>query len=150
MICLNKLGQAYILAALNIRDTCSKQSKQKYDIPNYKIGHLAMMRNFDKKYNWDVKYIPNFRVVHLIGSRQWEVFNPTGRIRKVNVCDVHNIFPSDHIESTIPDEQVFGRIGKYINDPQILKEVAIIDAFLHENFPHVSIKHKLNSNYTAK
>ena len=31
--------------------------------------------------------------------------------------------------SIIPDEQGFGRRGKYINDPHILKEVVIIDAF---------------------
>ena len=48
-----------------------------------------------------------------------------------------------------PDEQVFGRKGKYINGPCILKEVAIIDAFLHENFPHVRMEHKLNQVYPA-
>ena len=36
----------------------------------------------------------------------------------------------------------FARKGKYIKDPYILKEVAIIDTFLYENFPHVNIKHK--------
>ena len=29
---------------------------------------------------------------------------------------------------------------KYINDPHILKEVAIIDASLHENFLHIKSK----------
>ena len=70
--------------------------------------------------------------------------NPTGRIRNINVCGVHRILPSDQIVSSIPDDQVFGRRGKYINDPYILKEVAIIHAFLHEAFPHVWIKHKWN------
>ena len=51
-----------------------------------------MIRNFDKKSNWDAKYIPDFRVVCLIGSRQLEVPNPTGRIRKVDVCDAHKSF----------------------------------------------------------
>ena len=78
----------------------------------------------------------------LIGSRQLEVSNPTGRIRKVNVCDVHKILPYVHIVSSIPDDQVFHRRGKYINDPHILKEAAIIDAFLHEKFPNVRIKQK--------
>ena len=32
---------------------------------------------------------------------------------------------------------------KYINDPWILKEVAFIDAFSHENFPHVGIQTKV-------
>ena len=110
-------------------EALSKQSKQKYDdIPNYKISDLVMIGNFDKKYNWDAKYIPNFRALHLIGSRQLEVSDPTGRIRKVNVCDLHKILPSDNIVSSMPDEQVFGRRGKYIDDPCILK-VVIIDAF---------------------
>ena len=77
--------------------------------------------------------------MHLIGSRQLESSYLIGRIRNVNVCDVHNVLPSDHIVSSIPGKHVFGRRGKYINDPCVLKEVAIIDAFLHENFPHVKL-----------
>ena len=76
----------------------------------------------------------------LIGSRQLEVSDPTGRTRKINVCDAHKIVPSDHIISSIPDEQVFGQRGKYINDPRLIKEVAIIDAFLHEEFHQVRQK----------
>ena len=143
MICLDKLRQAYMLAALNMKAAHSMQIKQKYDdVPNYKIGDLGMTRNFDKKSNWDAKYIANFRVVCLIGSRQLEVSNPTGRIRKVNVCDVHKIVPSGHIVNFIPGEQVFCRRGKYINNPRILKEVVIIDAFSHENFSQVRIRQK--------
>ena len=55
---------------------------------------------------------------------------------------MHKILPSDYIVHLIPDGQVFGRKGKYINDPHILKEVGIIDTCLHENFPHIRIKHK--------
>ena len=148
MVCLDKLRQAYILAALIMREAHSKQSKQKYDdVTNYKIDDLVMIRNLDKETNLDAKYVPNLRVVHLIGSRQLEPSNPTGRIRKVNVCDVHKIVPSDHTISSVPDEQVFGRTGTYINDPRILKEVVIIDVFLHENFPQVSIRQ--NSTYAT-
>ena len=50
MIHLDKLKQAYMLAALSIKGASSKQSKQNYDnVPNYKIGDLVMIRNFDKK-----------------------------------------------------------------------------------------------------
>ena len=63
-----------MLAALNTKEACSKQNKDKYDdIPQYKIGDLFMIQNFDKKLNWDTKYIPNFRVIRLIGIRQLEV-----------------------------------------------------------------------------
>ena len=57
-----------MLAALNTKVAFYKQSKQKYDeLPTYKIGDLVIIRIFVKKSNWDAKYIPNFRVVHLIG-----------------------------------------------------------------------------------
>ena len=50
-----------MLAALNTKETHSKHSKQKYDdVPNYRIVDLVMIRNFDKKSNWDAKYMPNF------------------------------------------------------------------------------------------
>ena len=53
-----------MLAALNTKETCSKQSKQKYDdIPQYKMGNLVMINTFDKKLNLDAKYKPNFRIV---------------------------------------------------------------------------------------
>ena len=49
--------------------------------------------------------------------------DPTGRLlRKVNICDVHKFLPSELIVSCIPDEQVFARRGKYINDPCILRK----------------------------
>ena len=44
--------------------------------------------------------------------------------------------------SSIPDEQVFGQKGKYINDPRIIKEVVIINAFLHEEFHPVKVRQK--------
>ena len=120
MVCLDKLRQADMLAALNMRKSQSKQPKQKCeDVPNYKIGNLVMKKNFNRKSTWDAKYIPNFTVVHLIGSRQLEVSVPMGRTRKVNVCDAHKIMLSEHIISSLPDEQVFGQKGKYINDPSI-------------------------------
>ena len=89
MIHLGKLRQAYMLAALNTKEAHSKQNTEKYDdIPQYKIGDFVMIKNFDKKLNRDTKYIPNFRIIRLIGPRQQEVSNPTGRLRKVNITDV--------------------------------------------------------------
>ena len=122
MIPLEKSKQAYMLAALDMREAHSKQSEQKHDNePHYKIGDLDVIRHSEKKSNWDAKYVPNSRVVHLIDSKWLEVSDPIDRIRKVNVCDAHRIVPSDHIVCSLPDNQVFGRRGKYINDPNILK-----------------------------
>ena len=67
----------------------------------------------------ETKYVPNFRIVRLIGTRQLEVSDLTGRLRRVNVSDIHKILPVDFIVNCIPDEQVFARKGKYINDPHI-------------------------------
>ena len=138
----DKLRQTYMLAALNIKEACSKQNKDRYDhIPQYNIEDLAMIKNYDKKSNWDAKYIPNFRVIRLVDTRQLEVSDPTGRLRKVNICDVHKVLPSEFIVSCIPDEQVLAMKGKYINDPCVLKEVTVIDMFLQENFTEIRFRH---------
>ena len=76
-----------------------------------------MIKNSDKKSNWDAKYITDFRIVRFIGPKQLEVSNPSSRLTKANICDVHKISPSDYIATSILDEQVFGRKDKYINDP---------------------------------
>ena len=100
-----------------------------------------MIKNYDKKSNWDAKYVQNFWVLRLVGTRQQEVFDPTGSLRKVNTCDVHKVLPSEFIVSCIPDEQVFARKGKYINDPCTFKEVMVIDTFLQDNFTDIRFRH---------
>ena len=48
MVHLDKLRQAYMLA-LNTKEACCKQNKDKYDdVPQYKIGDLVMIENFNK------------------------------------------------------------------------------------------------------
>ena len=113
LICLDKLWQVYMLAALNTKEACCKQIKNKYnDIPQYKIGDLVKIKNFDKKSNWDTKYISNFRIIRLISLWQLKVSNLTSRLWKVNSSDMHKILPSDFIMSSIPDEQFFSKKGK--------------------------------------
>ena len=81
MVHLDKLRQAYKLAALNTKEAHSKQNKDIYeDIPQYKTGDLVMIKNLNKKSNWDPKYIPNFQIITLIGPRQLEVADLTGRL----------------------------------------------------------------------
>ena len=84
---------------------------------------IVMIKNFDKQSYWNVKYISYFRIIRSIGPRQLEVFDPADRLQKANISDVHKILPSDFIISSVPDEQVFHRKGKYITDPCILKAV---------------------------
>ena len=101
-----------------------------------------MIKNFDKKSTWDAKYVPNFTIVKLIGTRQLEVSDPTGRLRKVNISGAHKILPADFIVSCFPDEQVFASKGMYINDPCMLKEVSVIDTFLQDYFQDVGPRHQ--------
>ena len=117
---LNKLCQTYMLVVLNTKELHSKQKCGKHNnVPQYKIGDLVMIKKFEKILTWETKYVANFRIVRLIGTRQLEVSDLTGRLRRVNVSDIHKILPADFIVSCIPDEQVFARKGKYINDPHI-------------------------------
>ena len=67
----------------------------------------------------------NSRVVKLIGTRQLEVSDLTGRLQKVNISDVHKILPADFIVSCVQDAMK----GKCINNPHTLKDVSVIDAF---------------------
>ena len=81
-------------------------------------------------------------MIRLISHIQLEVSDQTGRLWKVNISDVHKILPSNFIKNSILDEQVFGRKGKYINGPCILKEVSATDIFLQENVLNIRIRHK--------
>ena len=74
-----------MLAALNAKEAHSKQNIDKYDdIPQYKIRDLIIIRNFNKNSNLDAKYVSNFRIIRLIGTRQLEVSYQTGRLRRVD------------------------------------------------------------------
>ena len=101
-----------------------------------------MIKYVNKKSTGDKKYVPHFRVINLIGTRQLEVSDLTGRLLKINISDVHKILPADFIVSDIPDEQIFSKKGKYINDPHILKKVSVIDVFLYEYFPDTRLRHQ--------
>ena len=131
-----------MLAALNTKEAHSKDNKDKYDnIPQYKIGDLVMIKNHDKKLNWDAKYIPNFRVIRLVATQQLEVSDPTGRLGKLNTCYVHKVLSTEFIVSCISDEQIYARKGKHINDQHILKEIVVIDTFLQDNFTDIRFRH---------
>ena len=132
-----------MLAALNTKEAHSRQKHDKHnDMPNFKICDLILIKNVDKKSNWDAKHVPDFRVIKLKGTRQIEVSDQTGKLQKVNISDVHKILPADFIVSCIPNKQDFPRKGKYINDPYIMNEVSAIDAFLHEYFLDVRLRHQ--------
>ena len=95
-----------MLEALHIKEAHSKENKDKYDdVPQYKVGDLVMIKNFDKKLNWHAKYILNFIIIRIISPRQLKVSNLTDRLWKVSISDMHKMLPSDFIISSIPDEK---------------------------------------------
>ena len=50
-----------MLAALITKEAHSKPKCDKHnEVPKFIIGDLIMIKNFDKKLNWDMKYVPNF------------------------------------------------------------------------------------------
>ena len=61
-------------------------------------------------------------LVRLIGTWQLEVSDTTGKLREVNILDVHKILPADFIVSCITDEQIFARKAKYIKTHVYWKE----------------------------
>ena len=69
---------------------------------------------------FDTKYIPSYRIVKLINEHVADVQDTIGKIRRVNLNDVHLMFPSEHVLSHLPDNQTFGRVKKYINHPDII------------------------------
>ena len=82
-----------MLVALNTEESCSKQQCDKADnVPHYKTGDLIMIKNFDKNEHGMQNMYQTF--VKLIGTRQLEVADPTGILRKVNILDVHRILPA--------------------------------------------------------
>ena len=74
---LEKIKTGIYVSSPHTKEAHSKQNIEKYDdIPKYKIGDLIMTKNFDKKSNWDAKYLPSFRIIRLIGTRELEVSDP--------------------------------------------------------------------------
>ena len=67
-----------------------------------------------------------------------------GRTRNINVCDTHKIMLSDHFNQLPYWIKKFA-VVKQANISMILriiKEVVIIDAFLHKEFHQVKVRQK--------
>ena len=134
------------------RHTCLQHSIPRKHTLNRNVTNMMMYLSlksetnhdlkFWKKSNWDAKYVSNFRVIKLIVARQLEVSDPTGRLWKVNISNIHKILSADFIVCWLLDEQIFARKGKYINGPCILKVVSAIDSFLHDYFPNIRVRHQ--------
>ena len=53
-------SETYMLTALNTKEACSRQKHDKlYDVPQFKISDLIMIKYLDKRSNWHAKYVPD-------------------------------------------------------------------------------------------
>ena len=49
-----------------------------------------------------------------------DVQDPKGEIQRVNLNDVHLMFPSEYVLSHLLDSKTLGRVKKYINHSDIM------------------------------
>ena len=77
-------------------------------------------KNHHRDSPFDTKYIHNHRIIKLVNECTTDVQDTMGKIRRVNLSDVHLMFPSEYVLSHLPDSQTFGRVKKYINHPDIM------------------------------
>ena len=87
-----------------------------------------MIKNFDKKSNWETKYVPNLRLVRLIGTRQLEV-------SEVNISDVHKILPAEFIISCLPRQTGLCQEGQVYKWPRYTEGSVGHNFFLAWVFP---------------
>ena len=80
---------------------------------------MVLFKNHNRDSLFDTKYIPSYRIIKLVNEHAADVQDTVGKIRRVNLNNVHLMFPSEHILSHLPDHQTFGRVKKYINHPDI-------------------------------
>ena len=81
---------------------------------------MVLIRNHHRGSPFDTKYILSYRIIKLVNGHAVDVQDMMGRIKRVNLNDVHPMFPSEYVPSHLPDSQTFGRVKKYINHPDIM------------------------------
>ena len=81
---------------------------------------MVLIKNNHRDSPFHTKYIPSYRIVKLINEHAADVQNMIGKIRRVNLNGVHVMFPSEHVLSYLLDNQMFWRVQKYINHPDII------------------------------
>ena len=81
---------------------------------------MVLIKNHHRDSPFDTKYIPSYRIIKLVNELAVDVQDKMGRIKRVNLNDVHLMFPFEYVLSHLPDSQTFGRVKMYINHPDIM------------------------------
>ena len=93
--------------------------KMNQSTPFFRVGYMVLIRNHSRDSLFDTKYIPSYRIIKIINECAVDVQDTIGNIRRVNIKDIHPMFPSEYVLSHLPDNEAFGRVKKYINHPDI-------------------------------
>jgi hypothetical protein len=115
---LDELRKCHALAAFNIklaRERVPDLFKTPPSRP-LKIGDPVMLRNHVRN-TWDPKYSVENRIISFPSERQVEVIAPNGRVKRVNIQDVHFQYPANQIVKHLPDISSFGRAVKFVYHP---------------------------------
>ena len=116
--------------------------------PQFQVGDMVLIKNHYRDSPFDTKYIPSYRIVKLINEHAADVQDMIGKIRRVNLNDVHLMFPSEHVLSCLADNQTFGRV--YINHPDIIPIWENKSATQNKSYPETPSNKILKHNYDLR
>jgi hypothetical protein len=121
---LDELRKCHALAAFNIKLARDKDPNILKTPPTrpLKIGDPVMIRNYVRN-TWDPKYLVEYRIISFPSERQVEVVSPTGRVKRVNIQDVHFQYPANQVIRHLPDVSSFGRAVKFVYHPDNIPDL---------------------------
>ena len=118
--------------------------------PQFQVGDMVLIKNHNRDSPFNTKYIPSYRIVKLINEHAADVQYTMGKIKRVNLNDVHLMFPSEYILSHLPDNKTFGRIKKYTNHPDIMPILENKCDTQNKSYPEAPPNKILKHNYDLR
>ena len=103
---------------LTLKRACDQMPplNKKYETPSHKVGDLVLLKNCNTS-SLQTKYIPNYRIIKLIGDRAVNLHYNFGNIKRAHISDIQTMYPAEYFLSHLPPTSLFGRPAKYVNDP---------------------------------
>ena len=111
---------------------------------------MVLIKNHHRDSPFNTKYIPSYKIVKLINEHAAYVQDMIGKIRRVNLNDVHLMFPFEHVLSHLPDNQTFWKVKKYINHPDIIPIWENKPVTQNKSYPEAPSNKMLKHNYDLR
>ena len=111
---------------------------------------MVLIKNHHRDSPFNTKYIPSCKIVKLINEHAAYVQDMIGKIRRVNLNDVHLMFPSEHVLSHLPENQTFWKVKKYINHPDIIPIWENKPVTQNKSYPEAPSNKILKHNYDLR